>query len=153
MFRCNEQILFHNDLIQALINISISNKRDFRINLLSIRVQLQILFELKKSIPGLGWKEFAAEMQQILHEEWINELYSQIEYSNNPPETLFKCWSTKASYTVSTLINILDNMKHEMLLNLVLSEQKILSGTVCNIRCLSFLIYFQRNTITGDSVE
>jgi len=92
------------------------------INCLSLKTQNQITSKLKRNIPGHDWKEFAAKMQQILREPWLAELYDDILYSDNPTITLFQCWSTKDSYVVQNLIDILREMQHERLLEEISSE-------------------------------
>jgi len=103
------------------INVPKTNK-DHRIDYLSIGVQGKILFELSRKIPGSDWKAFAAGLQDLRHEDWISKSYQQIEYSADPPKMLFGCWSTRESYTVNNLLQVLEKMGHDMLFNLVRND-------------------------------
>jgi len=102
-------------------NLPNTNK-DHRIDYLSIGVQGKILFELSRRIPGSDWKAFAAALQDLRHEDWISKAYPQIEYSADPPKVLFGCWSTRESYTVNNLLQVLKKMGHDMLFNLVRND-------------------------------
>jgi len=81
--------------------------------------------ELRKPIPGGDWKSFIAIRQEILRESWINtEWQSTLEYSDNPPDTLFKTWSVKqSSYTIDNLIKILKRMGHDRLVALIMNDR------------------------------
>jgi len=89
------------------------------ISSLKLRIQGEIISELKKSIPGFDWTAFAYEMDEVLQESWIRSMIDTIECSPDPPRALFKVWSTKKSYTVDNLLKILKNMGHEKLFELV----------------------------------
>jgi len=93
---------------------------------LSLRVQNEIISALSRNIPGSNWKVFAAEMEQILRENWLRTLYDEIEQSNNPSQTLFQCWATKDSFTVYNLVTILERMNYERLINLIRSDKAFL---------------------------
>jgi len=92
------------------------------LNTVSIRTLDAITFELNKDIPGCDWKSFEETMQDIFHEDWLPKIYDQVRNSKNPSEIIFKCWSTKDSYTIGNLIKILERMEHHTLLKLIRSK-------------------------------
>jgi len=100
---------------------SIQNRINF-LNNVSLRTLDKIIFQLNRKIPEFDWKAFAATMQDILGEDWIPEIYEEVKMSDNHSDTLFKCWSTKDSYTIENLIKILERMGHQTLLNLLRSK-------------------------------
>jgi len=64
-------------------------------------------------------------MQQLFEGAWINTTLLdqiQIHHPEERPETLFKCWSNRKSYTIANLRKILEIMGHEKLLSLIHSD-------------------------------
>jgi len=107
------------DLLSKPQNASV---KDQKINILSIGVKEKIIFELKKNIPGLDWKAFAATLQDLFRESWISAVYPQLEYSPDPSKMLFEHWSAKNSYTIDNLIAVLEKMGHQQLLNMIRND-------------------------------
>jgi len=101
----------------------VSSIENVSINSLYLGIKDEIISELNRDIHGSDWTKFAATMQEMLHEPWISELYSEIENSSNPSKELFKCWSTKDSFTIGNLKRILEIMGHQKLLRKINSQK------------------------------
>jgi len=73
-----------------------------------------------------NWRQFANKMEALLQADWLNPRTIQSFHdASQPPECIFREWSSKQSYTVGNLIKILNSLGHEILISEINADPKL----------------------------
>jgi len=102
---------------------------NIRIDSISGDTREKILDALRENIsPKSNWKQFANKMESLLQADWLDSLTIQSfedKDLSKPPETLFRTWSSRESYTVGNLIMILRSIGQEHLISIIEKDPRL----------------------------